>query len=1692
MAPPPPPPPPPPLPPPVEDPVPAPPPPPSLPTEASVPSLQSSSVEGMSQPGTSQPGEKKLWERPWTVEELRKGSANWTLAADSGLLLYLQEFSQKMISQTHEIETQVDGLVNSTKGMNSKVQNTMNDFLMLSNNQFIENRIYEEDLSKDETSEEQEKTTEPEKAKTREQREAEVIPKLSEALKHGISVMDNAFVTLELTTEQSDDEEEEDDVKTGFKPQVILEPKDVYASRLLPHLIGTADFLRDDLVGLEESSGEEDEREEEEESETSSSESESASSKSTESGTETSEESESDSETEKSKEVEKKHKQKAKVETDEEDEDDLFGEKKKKPESDDEEEESGDEEKDHQEHIKKPKGGLDFAAELAAKIGAVPIKKQEVENHKVDDDETGDDEWSDNENQAPQIAEVQEKEHSLTKKSHGDKKMKNAKSRHHHHHHHRKKDRSDSHGEHKHGNRRGSKTSYSSVDTKQSLPAEDELFSKSSPQQDSLFESEGTPFGKRAGLFSGGGNLFDDVEGDKEDIFADNKPEETEGKDQPKEAEDEESVLIKPRARSTASGKKLPAGAVSIFGDSGLFGSPTKEDSASSKVTKSSVEEPVPKPKPMAAGGGGGLFDGDDEDDLFTSTKSKPSASIVAQETSITKKSSTKKVDLFGDDGDQDEDGDLFSEKAPAKEADVAPPKKKLPAGAVSMFGSSPPPLIGKKTEGEKKEGSNLFSQSKAALPPKKTPVEVPTPTAQPAQPKSGGGLFSDDDEDEGGGLFGVPAARPQAKAEVKAKPKTKTTISLFDDDEQDEDEDFFAATATSNANGVPPKTEPSKEKPKEEVKKSKPSHGKALELVDDDDDDLFSTLRSAPAPSPTVKPKEQVQKEEKVKSSSKMQSLFDADDDDNDDEGMFGGTSEDIFAASPSQSPKKSSEPVSPLSAAVSQALPSRDSVDGGLVSKPKPKATTAPAPKPTLFSDEEDDLSGSKAAEEKSKVEEKKEVVAEISKPWKPVGGVSVFGGVDLFAGKKPPFLENKEEAVKEEPKTKEGKSSSADLLDNENEEELFSSKPKTTKPLVPPAKAKPSSGLFGNSTEDDLFSTPTKPAIESKPLTPAVTSKTNEEVKPAEPVKPAEQVKPKKPVGAVSMFGGVDIFGASKSPPSLSAASGKAKTTNKPKDPLGENDDEDDDLFSSKPKFKTVDDSKQKVSLPVPAPKPATSIASPTVSPKRSPVKPGSGIEKLQKSLAFNPAMLRPGATPPKREAASLVASFDEPASVKTLENANKDRAKIQVKRRPPTRLARRAAAATASASDVTLFGATPIDEASASARVSWPGDLPSFGGLEKSEVDSLPRPPRTETRDSDMSDEFFGFAGSSSKDIKEREALPSLSLDDPLTEGLFSAPASKPKASKANELFSDESAIFSFSDGRKVKSSAVVANGKISPNEDDHFAVGNTKETGKNKGPEPSSQRLSANPLGDGDIFSSVSNEKKTEPFSKETASKSKISTPLDDDDLFASSLKNDIMDTNSSKTATKLPVNNKETSEDFLSSLVTNGSKPDKTENEKPTKSKEFSSPLGEDEDLFTVTSPPKIDNAAKKISSTTTSKKTIPKATSALDEDDDDLFAVKKAEQRKPKKVVKPLGDDDLFGDSGDIFSDIPSKPKDKRKKKSSTAAPKEDIFAAETVGEKSTKKTNAKAKKKPEKKPSIFDDDVPSIFDDPLNATSK
>ena len=63
----------------------------------------------------------------------------FSFSLSSQLLLFLQEFSQKMIAKTSDLEKQVDGLVNEAKSTDSRVHNVFNDFLMLANTQFIEN-----------------------------------------------------------------------------------------------------------------------------------------------------------------------------------------------------------------------------------------------------------------------------------------------------------------------------------------------------------------------------------------------------------------------------------------------------------------------------------------------------------------------------------------------------------------------------------------------------------------------------------------------------------------------------------------------------------------------------------------------------------------------------------------------------------------------------------------------------------------------------------------------------------------------------------------------------------------------------------------------------------------------------------------------------------------------------------------------------------------------------------------------------------------------------------------------------------------------------------------------------------------------------------------------------------------------------------------------------------------------------------------------------------------------------------------------------------------------------------------------------------------------------------------------------------------------------------------------------------------
>ncbi|KAJ6661704.1 hypothetical protein lerEdw1_013226 [Lerista edwardsae] len=213
-------------------------------------SSASSSSEAAAPPGAEPATAGLLWERAWSLEEIRGGSQGWSLAADAGLLHFLQEFSQQTISKTHEIKKQLDRLIHETKSTDCRLHNVFNGFLMLSNTQFIENRVYDEEV--EEPTPRSEMGDKSEQEKTREQKEADLIPKIQEAVNYGLQVLDSAFEQLDIKAGNSDSEEE-----TNERVELILEPKDLYIDRPLPYLIGSQLFMEQDDVGLGDLSSEE-------------------------------------------------------------------------------------------------------------------------------------------------------------------------------------------------------------------------------------------------------------------------------------------------------------------------------------------------------------------------------------------------------------------------------------------------------------------------------------------------------------------------------------------------------------------------------------------------------------------------------------------------------------------------------------------------------------------------------------------------------------------------------------------------------------------------------------------------------------------------------------------------------------------------------------------------------------------------------------------------------------------------------------------------------------------------------------------------------------------------------------------------------------------------------------------------------------------------------------------------------------------------------------------------------------------------------------------------------------------------------------------------------------------------------------------------------------------------------------------
>ncbi|XP_054221846.1 WASH complex subunit 2A isoform X20 [Homo sapiens] len=668
------------------------------------------------------PASEPVWERPWSMEEIRRSSQSWSLAADAGLLQFLQEFSQQTISRTHEIKKQVDGLIRETKATDCRLHNVFNDFLMLSNTQFIENRVYDEEVEEPVLKAEAEKT---EQEKTREQKEVDLIPKVQEAVNYGLQVLDSAFEQLDIKAGNSDSEEDD----ANGRVELILEPKDLYIDRPLPYLIGSKLFMEQEDVGLGELSSEEgsvgsdrgsivDTEEEKEE-----------------------EESDEDF-AHHSDNEQNRHTTQMSDEEEDDDGCDLFADSEK------EEEDIEDIEENTRPKRSRP---TSFADELAARIKGDAVGR-------VDEEPT-------------------------TLPSGEAKPRKTLKE---------KKERR--------------------------TPSDDEEDNLFAPPK--LTDEDFSPFGSGGGLFSGGKGLFDD-EDEESDLFTEAPQDRQAG------------ASVKEESSSSKPGKKIPAGAVSVFlGDTDVFGAA----SVPSMKEPQKPEQPTPRKSPYGPPPTG-LFDdddGDDDDDFFSAPHSKPSKTGKVQST----------ADIFGD-----EEGDLFKEKAVASpEATVSQTdenKARAEKKVTLSYSKNLKPSSETKTQkglfSDEEDSEDLFSSQSASklkgasLLPGKLPTLV--------------SLF--DDEDEEDNLFGGTAAKKQtlclqAQREEKAKAselsKKKASALLFSSDE--EDQWNIPASQTHLASDSRSKGEPrdSGTLQSQEAKAVK----KTSLFEEDEEDDLFAIAKDS------------------------------------------------------------------------------------------------------------------------------------------------------------------------------------------------------------------------------------------------------------------------------------------------------------------------------------------------------------------------------------------------------------------------------------------------------------------------------------------------------------------------------------------------------------------------------------------------------------------------------------------------------------------------------------------------------------------------------------------------------------------------------------------------------------------------------------------------------------------------------
>ncbi|TRY67561.1 hypothetical protein TCAL_02300 [Tigriopus californicus] len=182
---------------------------------------------------------------PLDLKSLEPENGDWSCVTDGRLLAQLSLLGTNLEARAQQIQDKFDTLDQRVAQSQTKFDNVTNEFLLLSNTQFIENRVYDE---ADPKVDEDYATGQikPMIELSDEDKQKIYEANVQKSLEIGLNFVSEAFDHVKIDV--SDSEDEVGDVPLLRQP--LLEAKNPYHLRRLPYLIGSDSFLNDDFAGV--------------------------------------------------------------------------------------------------------------------------------------------------------------------------------------------------------------------------------------------------------------------------------------------------------------------------------------------------------------------------------------------------------------------------------------------------------------------------------------------------------------------------------------------------------------------------------------------------------------------------------------------------------------------------------------------------------------------------------------------------------------------------------------------------------------------------------------------------------------------------------------------------------------------------------------------------------------------------------------------------------------------------------------------------------------------------------------------------------------------------------------------------------------------------------------------------------------------------------------------------------------------------------------------------------------------------------------------------------------------------------------------------------------------------------------------------------------------------------------------------